>query len=251
MRHLFFLFFIPVLLSCTRSKNENFITVAAAANVQYPIEEIIESFEDNTQVKVRPIIASSGKLTSQIVEGAPFDVFISADTRYPQALLEKGMTIGHPKIYAEGILVLWALDEDLNLTGDLGILKEDNIKKIALPNPDFAPYGIAAVEALQNQNIYDEVKEKLVYGQNIPQSSQYIITRAAEIGFTSKSVVLSETMKQYTNWVEVNENLYAPIRQAAVLINRKEFNPEAKEFFKFLLADECQRIFGEYGYKLP
>ena len=251
MRYLLFLFLPPFVLSCTRIKNENHITIAAAANVQYPIEEIIESFEKKSQIEVKCIIASSGKLTSQIVEGAPFDVFISADTRYPEALHEKDMTFGHPKIYAEGILVLWSMDEDINITGNLDILKDERIKKIALPNPDFAPYGVAAVEALKSQNMYEEVKGKMVYGQNIPQASQYIFTQSVEIGFTSKSVVLSENMKLHTNWREVDNNLYSPIRQAAVLINRKEFNPEAKKFYKFLFSEECRKILQKYGYKLP
>ncbi|MFC2124290.1 molybdate ABC transporter substrate-binding protein [Bacteroidota bacterium] len=251
MRNLFFLIIIPVLWSCNISKNESFITIAAAANVRYPIEEIINEFERNNQTKVKFIIASSGKLTSQIVEGAPFDVFISADTRYPEALLQMNLTIGKPEIYARGILVLWSLNKDLNLSGKLDVLNDNIIKKIAIPNPDFAPYGLAAEEALKKSNIYDQVKRKLVYGQNISQTSQYIITQAADVGFTAKSVVLSETMKEYSNWIEIDHNLYSSIRQAAVLINREKLNPEAKMFYEFLFSEECQKIFQKYGYMLP
>jgi len=248
--YLFFLLF-PILISCKNNPAEKNILIAAAANVQYPIDKIIKTFEEKSGIKVECVIASSGKLTSQIIEGAPFDIFISADTKYPEALHEKGLVMGDVKVYATGLLVIWSHETNLGLSDNLNFITESHIRKIAIPNPDYAPYGVAAMEAIENSGIYEKIKPKLVYGQNISQTSQYIFTKAVDIGFTAKSVVLSEPMKEYSNWIEVDPVLYSPIHQGAVLIKKNGSTQEAKEFYDFLFSEACQKIFLEYGYMQP
>jgi molybdate transport system substrate-binding protein len=250
MRHTLYLLLLFFVISCNNRKDEKYVTIAAAANVQFPIREIIMTLEKQTNTEIRCVIASSGKLTSQIKEGAPFDIFISADTLYPGTLASQGMTNSRPRIYAEGILVLWSLESDLLLTGDLSVLLDKRVEKIALPNPDYAPYGRAAIESMKNCGIYETVQHKLVYGQNITQSSQYIISRSAQVGFTAKSMVLSEGMKQYDNWVEIDQELYTPILQSAVIIKRKVTPPEVDLIYNLLFSETCKDIFRRYGYRV-
>ena len=238
------------IFSCAPRTDDRSIIVAAAANVQYPIKEINKEFEAQYGISIKPVIASSGKLTSQIIAGAPFDVFISADTRYPDILFKEGFAVNPPEIYAEGILVLWTMNKDILLSEDLSPLLDTDIKKIAIANPEFAPYGIAAKEVLIALGIKDRVEAKLVFGQNIAQTSQYIITGAADVGFTAKSVVLSDAMKENSNWIDIDPLLYAPIKQAAVLIKRNELNPNADKFYEFLFSENCKSIFLKYGYRI-
>ncbi len=226
------------------------LTVAVAANMQYAFKALQADYEKSSGVTIDGIIGSSGKLTQQITEGAPVDVFISADTKYPQTLYQNKLTADTPKVYANGVLVLWSAKPGLKPKDDLGMLLGQDVKAIAIANPTTAPYGAAAEEILKNDHLLDKVRPKLVYGESITQTSQFIATGAADIGFTAKAVVLSDEMKGKGYWVELDAKKYTPISQAAVLLNHGlQTNPQAsKAFYAYLYTDRAKKILKQFGY---
>jgi molybdate transport system substrate-binding protein len=195
------------------------------------------------------ILGSSGKLTAQIQQGAPFDVFVSADMKYPQALYLSGYSTQPPRVYAIGNLVIWSMFE--NLTLHLDSLSKPEIKHIAIANPKTAPYGMAALEFIEKQGYMDVFMPKLVYGENIAQTNQFIISKTAEAGFTAKSVVMASSMRNRGKWINVPDSLYTPIQQGAVIIQRKEgISESAKAFYNFLYSAGAKAILESYGYTI-
>ena len=243
------LLFAVLMVGCTKPSDK--IIVATAANVQYVMQDIKKEFEKESGKKIEIVVSSSGKLTTQIREGAPFDVFVSADTKYPNELYAKGGSDERPKIYALGSIVLWSRNID---SANLKVenLIEDKIKKIAIPNPRTAPYGEAAIQVLQKQKSFEKLRAKLVYGESIAQTAQYITSGSVEVGFNALSVVLSPEMKGKGHWILVDSNLYQPIKQAAVLLKHSEDSPKketSRQFYDFLYSKKAKEIFKKYGYK--
>lgn len=229
---------------------EKKVTVAVAANMQYAMKALKEKFEKETGIKIEVILGSSGKLTQQIQESAPFDVFISADTKYPLTLYQNKFAMDSPKVYANGLLVLWTVRTDIKPAASLQLLLQDNIKKIALANPKTAPYGVAAEEILKRYGLYDKVQSKLVFGESIAQTNQFIISQSADIGFTAKSVVLADETKGKGSWVDLDAKAYSPIAQAAVLLKHgAETNKDASvKFYNFLYSPAAKKIYKKFGY---
>lgn len=233
------------------SKPNKNLVVATAASVQYVMKELIEEFQKEYGIPTEMVVGSSGKLTAQIREGAPFDVFVSADTKYPQEIHRNGGGEGTPKVYALGALIVWSADSSLNLAGS-DFLLNPSLKKIALPNPKTAPFGEAAVAAMQKMGVYEKVKEKLVYGESIAQTSQYIAGGSVDVGFSALSVVMAKEMKGKGKWVEVDSSLYPPIEQAAILLQHSDDSPKKKNaslFYDFLFSAKAKAIFTKYGYR--
>jgi len=223
--------------------------IATAANMQFVMRELTESFTEETKIQCEIIVGSSGKLTAQIKQGAPFDLFVSANMKYPEDLYESGFTIEKPTIYAYGRLVLWTMSSSVNLS--LDFLTSDNVKHIAVANPRIAPYGIPAIEVLKNEGIYDKIKDKLVFGESISQTNQFITSEVAEVGFTAKSVVLSPNMKKNNNWIEMNNESHRPIAQGVVILkNRNNHREDAQKFYNFLLSQNAGKILNKFGYAL-
>ncbi|RMA97910.1 molybdate ABC transporter substrate-binding protein [Hydrogenothermus marinus] len=219
------------------------ITIAVSANAEYAIKEIASIFEKKYNIKVSEIVSSSGKLANQIIRGAPFDIFISADMKYPQFLYKKGFALEKPKIYAYGIVVLWTM-KNIPLKS-VKVLTKDNIKRIAVPNPKLAPYGKASIEILKNYKIYQKVKNKLIYGESVSQASLYIYKGLADAGFTAKSIVLAPKFKNKGNWIEIDRTKYKPIAQGVVLLRKN-----GKLFYQFLFTKESKEILKKYGYQI-
>lgn len=237
------------LSGCSTDKNQK-LTIAASANMQYAIPELTSDFTRETGIKCEVIVSSSGKLTAQIVAGAPYDVFVSADMEYPTSLFNKGLTTAEPEIYAEGKLVLWSTHDEINPS--IEILTNSQIKHIALANPKTAPYGSAAMEVMDYYQITDSVKPKLVYGESISQTGRFITSGAAQIGFTAKSVVLSPHVNEQGKWIEIKSNTYEPIAQGVVVLNnRQEYIERAKKFQDFLLSSRGKEILNKFGYGVP
>ncbi|MDE1919988.1 MAG: molybdate ABC transporter substrate-binding protein [Candidatus Omnitrophica bacterium] len=226
------------------------ITVAAAANLQFTLDDLKAQFTRETGIDVKTVIASSGKLTSQIANGAPFDVFLSADMKYPEAVFKEGLSLRPPKVYAYGVLVLWTMRNE-DLSKGLGGLGEAGVKKIALADPRLAPYGRQAVNAMKYAHLYPGIIPKLVYGESIAQTNEFITTGAADVGFTAESIVLSPNMKGKGRWVEVDPRSYKPIAQGAVVLKYAPHAPEAKKFYDFLFSAPARATFKKYGYSLP
>ncbi len=236
--------------SAPTKAQEKKITVAVAANMQYAFAELKNEFEKNNDMKVNVVVGASGNLTRQIVQGAPFDVFISADTKYPENVYSQGFAAEKPKIYARGALVLWTTKEGLKLNPELQFLLLPGIKSIALANPKIAPYGTAAESLLKKYSLFEKLKNKLVYGESISQTSQFIASGNADVGFTAKAVVLSGQMKTRGRWIELDSKEYPPILQAAVLLKygTKNHSVASKKFYEFLFSEKAKDIYKKYGY---
>ncbi|NOQ92745.1 MAG: molybdate ABC transporter substrate-binding protein [Flavobacteriaceae bacterium] len=241
-------FFLLLFTSCEQ-KDKSKLTIATAANMQFAMHELTKEFTKETGVICESITSSSGKLTAQIKEGAPYDVFVSADIKFPNELFQTGFTMKKPKIYAYGKLVIWTMNSQLN--PDFESLTKKHINHIAVANPKTAPYGIAAEEVLKKKNLYDKIQKKLVFGESVAQTNQFIVSYAAEIGFTAKSVVLSQNQKGKGNWKEVNENLYTPIAQGVVVLKNRNIHIEdAHRFQDFLFSVKGKEILNKFGYSV-
>lgn len=236
-----------------KSNTGDKITVAVAASAQYAMEAMKRAFERETDTNVELIIGSSGKLTSQIIQGAPYDIFMSADRKYPDTLAKAKLTTSVPQIYAYGSLVMWTC-KDIDLSRGIRILNDPEIKKVAIANPKTAPYGQAALEVMSSFKVYNvELYDKLVYGESIAQTNQYITSGNCDVGFTAKSVVIAPEMKGKGKWVEMNSMSYAPLPQCMVLL-QKGYNIHPKgstAFYNFVMSDKGREILAKYGYKLP
>lgn len=247
------LFIVSVILiycfSACQSKPSNTLKIATAANMQFAMDSLIDVFQQKTNIECETIVASSGKLTAQIMAGAPFDIFISADIKYPNTLFEKGFALEKPKIYANGTLVLWTNLE--NTEPSIALLSNKEIKHITIANPKTAPYGFAAEEFLNKMGILDSLKQKVVFGESISAVNRYIYSRSADVGFTAKSVVLSPQMKNQGKWLELDPTLYSPIEQGALLLksSNQENSENAKKFYEFLFSEEAKNILNKYGYQ--
>ena len=226
------------------------INIAVAANVSYAIDELKDEFnKEYPNIKVRIILGSSGKLTAQIKNAAPYGLFMSANMKYPDALYKEGIAITKPLVYTQGALAFLSVKKQ-DFSQGLELLKSKKIKRIAIANPKTAPYGIAAREALKNANMYKILKSKFIYGESISQTVLYTVT-AADIGIIAKSSLYSSKMTQYKqgiNWVSLDSKLYTPIKQGIVLLKCSENSKEYKAFYDFILSKKAKNIFKKYGY---
>ena len=229
------------------------ITIAVAANVTYAMDELIEAFNKTyPNTKIQTTLSSSGKLTAQIRNGAPYSLFMGANMAYPEALYKDGIAVTEPKIYAQGALAFLSA-KPRDFSKGLNLLIEKDIQKVAIANPKTAPYGTASVEAMKNVEIYQEVEPKLVYGESISQTVTYALS-AADIGMVNASAMYSDKMTQYkegVNWALVKAGTYRPIDQGIVLLKNGANNPEAKAFYDFMLGKKAREIMSRYGYILP
>jgi molybdate transport system substrate-binding protein len=242
----------PLLLALCASAAADTLTVAVAANVQYAFDDLQAVFKKETGHDLKPVYNSSGKFTAQIMSGAPFDVFLSADMEYPEKLHKEGYAAAAPKVYAYGALVLWTM-KDIDLGNWQSALAGASVAKIAVANPKTAPYGRETMKALAHFKLDDTVKPKLVFGESISQTNQYIHSRAADAGFTAKSVVVSPEMKGQGKWVDLPKDAYQPIAQGIVVLKHGQENNAklAQQFHDFVLSAKSHAILERYGYLLP
>lgn len=224
--------------------------IAVAANAQFVAVKLKEAFKKEAGIDAELTVSSSGKLTAQIEQGAPFNIFLSADMKYPEELYSKGFATAKPQVYAYGALVLWTL-KNLNLDKALAVLLHNDVQKIAIANPKLAPYGEATIQALTRQRLLPQLQSKLVYGESIAQVNQYLLSGAADAAFTAKSVVLDTAVSGKGKWIEVTQDWYNPIAQGVVVI--KQTNAAqmraANQFYQFLFSRKAKDIFKKYGYK--
>ncbi|MEM7103399.1 MAG: molybdate ABC transporter substrate-binding protein [Bacteroidota bacterium] len=236
-------------VSCTHHENDK-LTIATAANMRFAIDELVETFSEETDIECQLIISSSGALTAQIMEGAPYDVFVAANMSYPTRLFESGFSEAPPAIYAYGTLVLWTLGDSLPA---INALTGKNIRHIAIANPKLAPYGTAAIEFLKNLGIYNEVEDKLVFGESLAQTNQFIASKAANVGITSMSTVLAPGMQNKGVWKALDEEIYPVIEQGVVKVKKRNIDSNAEQadrFMVFLFSDTGKNILKRYGYRV-
>ena len=226
------------------------ITVVAASDLMAPISEIVQQFERETGHQVRVTLGSSGNFYAQILNGAPFDVFLSADVNYPKELEKAGRAVsGSTFVYGVGQIALWTTKDSKIDVKALGMkaLMMPAVKKIAIGNPEHAPYGRAAVAAMQKTNVYEYVKDKLVLGENISQAAQFVHSGAADVGIIALSIALSAPMQQSGVYWIVPRNTYPPLEQGAVLL--KHGGTAAKVFHEWLRSPAAVRILAQYGFQ--
>lgn len=212
------------------------LSVAAASDLQPVLPEIAARFERATGEVVRVSYGSSGNFVSQIQNGAPFDLFLSADDTYVDRLVASGQADGRSTTgYATGRLALWSRnDRGLVLAGGLATLADSRIRRIAIANPEHAPYGRAAVDALRRAGIYERVQGKLVLGENVSQAAQFAQTGNADVAIIARSLTFAPAMKQAGTALDVPESAYAPIRQTGVVLTRSPRRDLAARFLEFL-----------------
>jgi molybdate transport system substrate-binding protein len=236
------IFFIFVFPAFAQEK----ITVAVASNFIGPFKEIISLYEAKTGVHIDGTYASTGQLYAQITNGAPYDLFLSADRENPNMLNENGLA-EPPFVYATGTVVLWTNQKELCKSSDWRtLLSTVGPKKIAIANPKTAPYGAAAMEALKKAGLTDIIQEKLVFAQNIAQSFQYAFTGSVDAGFCALSSALSDE-GQKGCYLTISEA--PPIVQSACLLKRTPQKKTAEEFVRFLSSPAAETIKKKYGYR--
>jgi len=242
------LFLTSVVLSASLVAGE--ISVAVAANLSDAVESLKSEFATtNPTIKVNTVLGASGKFTTQIKNGAPFDIFLSADMKFPESLYADGIAVTKPVVYASGALAMVST-RGLDLSKGIAVLNDPKVEKIAIANPKTAPYGTASIEVFKNANMFEKVEPKLVQGDSISQALQFSIT-AADVGFVNASAFYSAKMKEYkkgTHWVDVDPKLYTSIAQGVVLLKQAEKNADAKAFYDFVLSAKAKAIFKNYGY---
>ncbi len=230
------------------------ITVAAAADMSAALPQLVEAYTKRTGQTVKLSFGASGNLTNQIRNGAPFDVFFSADEEYPQQLISEGLASRDTLYrYAVGRLVLWVpADSPLDLS-KLGMqaLLDPSVKKIAIANPTTAPYGRAAASTLRHFGIYDQVSSRLVLGENVSQAAQFVESGNAQAGLIALSHALAPALKNKGRYWTVPLDAYPTLNQAVVVLSRSKQQDAARRFLQFLRSREATSVLTSYGFSLP
>jgi molybdate transport system substrate-binding protein len=229
------------------------VSIAAASNLIYALDELNAAFRQAApEIHATVVTGASGTLVAQIKQGAPYDIFLSADMELPQALIAQGYAAKDSLTrFATGQLVLWTTRPTVELRSLAETVKSTSIHKLSIANMDSAPYGRAARQALERSGVWTDAKPKLVIGENITQTAQFVETGNADVGFVALSLVLSPKLKQRGHWILVPQRLYDPLDQGAVLTLRGAHNPAAVRFLAFLKTETARRVLERFGYIVP
>ena len=250
MKLLRLLFIICSLLAATTAHAEK-ITIAAAADLKFAMDEIVSGFKSSYPGnEVEVIYGSSGKFYTQIMQGAPYDLFFSADISYPRELARNGLAASEVKPYAVGRIVLWSSSMDASAM-TLASLTSPNISRIAIANPKHAPYGKRAEEALKAAGLWERVQPKLVFGENIAHTAQFVQTGNAQVGIIAQSLALSPELANKGGYFLVPDKLHNPLEQGFVITKRAEGNALAKKFADAMAAKTARTVMTKYGFVLP
>ena len=229
------------------------ITVAAAADLQPAMQDMAARFEKETGKTVKLIYGSSGNFFQQIQNGAPFDIFFSANLDYPRRLEASDLTApGSYYQYAKGKIVIWVPNESkIDLSSGMQALMAPSVRKVAIANPEHAPYGQAAVAAMRKQNVYDRLKDKFVLGENISQAASFVVSGSADAGIVALSLALSPNLKDKGRYVGIPAGDYPPIEQACVILGHSKNKETAVQFLSFLRTAAAGELLGRYGFDVP
>ncbi len=227
------------------------VSVAVASNFAAPMERIVALFQKESGHTVKVSLGASGKLYAQIKGGAPFDVFLAADEEIPKRLLQEKLAVtGSRFVYATGGLVLWSAQP--GFVDDKGaVLNKGNFNRLAIADPRLAPYGVAAKETLEKLTMWNAMQGKLVKGENITQTYQFVATENAELGFIALSQVMHDGKVTDGSWWLVPPELHKPIRQSAVLLSGAKDRAAAQAFLTFLKSKQAVAVMRGFGYELP
>jgi molybdate transport system substrate-binding protein len=249
MRKLLALFFLLIASIATAQE----ITVAAAADMSAALPELVAAYTKKTGQAVKLSFGASGNLTNQIRNGAPFDLFFSADEDYPQQLIKEGLAAKDTLYrYAVGRLVLWVPNDSPLDLSKLGIkaLLDPSVKKVSIANPATAPYGRAAAAVLRHFEIYDQVSSRLVVGENVSQAAQFVESGNAQAGLIALSHALAPAMKDKGRYWVVPLDAYPTLNQAAVVLSKSKQQDAARRFLNFIRSPEANSLLTKYGFSL-
>lgn len=227
------------------------VTVAAASDLKFAMEDILVEFrkaQPGCQVEV--VYGSSGQFHTQITQGAPFDLFFSADISFPKMLIEKGFSASEVKMYAVGRIVLWSRVKDASKM-KLEDLVDPSIKRIAVANPKHAPYGQRAEEALRALGLWEKIEPKLVFGENIAHTAQLVETKNAEVGIIALSLAMSPVLAKQGGHALIDDKLHQPLEQGYIVTKRAEKNTCAANFAAYMGEKASREIMVRYGFVLP
>lgn len=235
----------------TASAHAEKITIAAAADLKYAMDEIVAGFnKGHSGKKVQVVYGSSGKFFTQIQQGAPYDIYFSADIGYPRQLAKKGFTAAAVTTYSLGRIVLWSSSKSAaKMT--LADLADPGISRIAIANPKHAPYGKRAEEALRSAGLWDKLQAKLVYGDNIAHTAQFVQSGNARIGIIALSVALNPELAKKGGYCLIPDALHQPLEQGYVITKRGAANPLAKIFADYMGSKQARGAMTKYGFVLP
>ncbi len=236
-----------LLLACSDKGERPQLQIACAASVQFAVKKLANEFSEVHDVDVEMISSSSGKLTTQILNGAPFDIFFAANTFYPDALVKENKVEGRTEVYGYGIPVLWTAYEDINLNDLKEVLESDKIDKIAIADPKNAPYGEMAVSFLSDTGLYRSVEKKLVYGESISQVNEYVLSKNVELAVGAKSIVSSPEINGAGKYQSLDRRYWIP--QGMVILKNDNSTKLKHRFFDFVRSEDGQSILEEYGIK--
>ena len=230
------------------------ILIAAASNLRFAMHEICQDFrEENSSIQTKVSYGSSGNFFAQISQGAPFDIFFSADTTYPELLEKEGFTVKESqKVYAVGKIVLW-FPKVSNADPDKGFqaVTFPTVKKLAIANPRHAPYGRAAEESLRYYGLWEDVKEKLIYGENISQTAQFVHTGAADAGIVALSLAISPKMLHEGRYWDIPDESHSDIEQVYVVLKKGKEKKSIRKFLDFIHGEKGGNILSQYGFVIP
>jgi molybdate transport system substrate-binding protein len=243
-----------VLVGAQNAAAQGKVAIAAAANISSAAPSLSAAFSRKSPgCQAEFTFGASGSLVTQLLNGAPFEVFLSADTAFAQKLVDAGEALGPVRVYAVGTLILLTT-KDLDLSKGLAVLAEPSVVQFAATNAEVAPYGRAAREALVKAGLFEKVKAKMVIAQNVTQTLQFTLT-GADAGFVNKSSLLSPEAAPYTKegryWIAVDPALYSPIEQGFVVMKAAASRPAVAAFVDFLSSREARAVFASFGYSTP
>jgi molybdate transport system substrate-binding protein len=234
------------------SAQEKSLTIAAAADLRFALDELLQSFRAaQPAARIEVIYGSSGKIATQIRNGAPFDVFLSADRAFAEDLHKDGLSAGAPRLYAVGHLVAWSADAELGRLPLAKLVSDARVKRFAIANPEHAPYGMRAMETLRSQGLLDVVQARLVFGDNVAQAAQFIETGAAQAGLIALSIVLSPALQGKGDYTGVPAAWHSALEQAFVVTRRAKDNPLADAFVTHLESPTARATLRRFGFALP
>ncbi len=244
---------LPGLRSFATSPQDREITVAAAADLSSALQEIAADFEKQSGIAVKLSFGASGALTQQIQNGAPFDIFFSADMDYPRQLIADGQADGATLYrYAVGRLVLWVPKDsplDLEHKG-MDVLLDSSVKKISIANPQHAPYGRAAVAALKHYELYEKLENRIVLGENVAQAAQFVESGNAQLGFVALAHAVAPAMQGKGKYWVVPAEAYPALDQGVVLISRSAHRQDAEAFLQYIRSNDATAVFKRFGFEL-
>ncbi|MGC1952331.1 MAG: molybdate ABC transporter substrate-binding protein [Gammaproteobacteria bacterium] len=246
------LFAAALLVAGTGQAAGEQLRIAAAADLKYAFAEIVETFRSRSpQDRVDVIFGSSGKFHTQIRNGAPFDLYFSADIAYPNELRQHGLTATEPKLYAIGRIVLWSLKPALGQLPLRDLAARSEIRKFAIANPDHAPYGRRSREALEHAGVWQALKARLVLGENIAHAAQFVDSGAAEAGIIALSLAKSPALENKGAWTLIPAQWHKPLEQAYVITRRAKDNALAAAFAGYMETSPARAVMRRYGFVLP